>query len=122
MTQFRPQHSSLPPRPEPAAIPQPPDGSPAWADCLAATIQDEIDQGMIVRVQLPRPTAPVLVEDAVVWGGVGLAILDPQGGRYFVTDPAGLVVISQPLEPGMTAERALRGQADLGWMRQLDER
>lgn len=69
-----------------------------WADLLAGLMRREIDQGRLVRIALPGARVPVLVEDAQRWVDL-LVVVDPQGARYYAADPAGLVVITDPVKP-----------------------
>lgn len=73
-------------------------GSTHWADMIVTLVRQEIDGGRLVRVSLPGSKVPILVEDAMRWAQT-LAIRDPQGGRYYLADPAGVVVICDPVQP-----------------------
>lgn len=79
-----------------------PPGTMHWADLLGGVLRREIDAGRLVRVSLPGSQVPILVEDGGRWLDL-LVIRDPQGARYHVADPAGVVIICDPprqLEPG----------------------
>lgn len=75
-----------------------------WADLLASVLRQEIDQGRLVRVALPGARVPILVEDANRWADC-LVIRDPQGARYYAADPAGVVVIAEPVKAQVEGER-----------------
>jgi hypothetical protein len=68
-----------------------------WADLVAGLVRQEIDQGRLVRVSLPGASVPIPVEDASRWADM-LVLVDPQGGRYYAADPAGVVVIAEPIK------------------------
>ena len=88
---------------------------PHWAHLIAGLLRQEIDEGRLVRVALPGAKVPVLVEDAMRWGSM-LALKDPQGARYYVADPAGVVVLAEPVRPveGDWAARVDEAARELG--------
>ena len=97
-----------------------------WQDTMVSTIRSEIDQGRIVRVQLPGALRPVPIEDAGTHGPFVL-LEGPGGGRFFIGDMAGVVLLSDPLGPGGTARQSVHPElsvdddAEAEWVRRLNE-
>lgn len=68
-----------------------------WYDRLATLMRGEIGKGRMVRVMLPGAGQPFIVEGAYGWARM-LIVEDAAGRTYHVADPAGVVVITEPVE------------------------
>jgi hypothetical protein len=68
-----------------------------WYDVFDHLIAKETTAGRMVRVSLPGSSHPILVEAAGAWCGM-LTIRDGAGRLYYVASPAGVVLITEPVE------------------------